>query len=122
MDPYEEERQAGFVAPMDALLQFVRQAEREILEAQRCADPEECHRLYDGAMDLLFHALNLSGQVAHVLSRNGRIAFMWIDYKEKPPTYRWVGCNSDYSFRAGHELSQEVCEVVVENLLGEKER
>lgn len=86
-DPFEEERQARFVRPIEAFLPFVREAETELVASQKARDPIESIRLFDGALNLLFNGLNLSMPVAHVRSLNGHLAFMWIacSDKSKPP-------------------------------------
>lgn len=121
-DPFEEERQARFVRPIEAFLPFVRQAEAELVASKETRDPKESVRLFDNALNLLFHGLNLSMPVAHVRSQNGHLAFMWVDCSEKtnPHSYRWVFCSRDGAWMTGNELAQEICELVVNRLFQNK--
>jgi hypothetical protein len=119
IDPYEEEQKARFEEPMKALLVVLRAVQRDFLAALGTRDPEQHQRLYEQGMNLLYNTLNLSHPIAHARRKNGRIAFTWIDYADRkaPPTFRWVVCLTDGTWKTGTEATQELCEAVAEAYL-----
>jgi len=117
MDPFEEERQARFVRPIDAIQQILVRILGELAQAKDSQVAAETQRLYDGALDLLFHCLNLANPLAFRREENGYLAFTWSDHTPAPKAFRWVVSSPDGRSRQGAEETQRACEEAVEQRL-----
>ena len=69
-DPYEEERRALFLAPVEALLKSLDRVRDELIRIKKTESPDECAAMFERAQDLLFDTLLLCRPMARMETRS----------------------------------------------------
>ena len=110
-DPYEEERRALFLAPVDALLMSLDRVRDELVQIKQTESPDECAAMFERAQDLLFDTLLLCRPMARMETRDGRLAFLWSTSKDgHDAAHYWIVCRSDGSHKFGTAANRADCE------------